>query len=135
MKKKDEQRRAEQAAVRQAQSSPKRGGFAGRGRGNFVQGRGRGGYARGGFSSPARSRNDSPFTSGIRFRFAMKPELMWTKQHEAFLYFDSSLKPRPGQAPGFRVRLPGQQLQVIRVSSSAPLATRISSQDENGADG
>jgi len=119
MKKKDDQRRAEQAAVRQAQSSPKRGGFVGRGRGNFMQGRGRGGYARGGFSSPARSRNDSPFTPGIRLRFAMKPELMWTKQHEAFLYFDSSLKPRPGQVPGFRVRLPGHQLQVIRVSSSA----------------
>jgi len=119
MKKKDEQRRAEQVAVRQAQSSPKRGGFAGRGRGNFMQGRGRGGYARGGFSSPARSRNDSPFTPGIRLRFAMKPELMWTKQHEAFLYFDSTLKPRPGQVPGFRVRLPGHQLQVIRLSSPA----------------
>ena len=125
MKKRDEQRRAEQVAVRQAQSSPKRGGFAGRGRSNFMQGRGRGGYTRG-FPSPARSRTDSPFASGggNRVHFAMKPELMWTKQHEAFLYFDSSLKPRPGQAPGFRVKLPGQELQVIRISSSVSVALR-----------
>ncbi|OBZ80029.1 hypothetical protein A0H81_01418 [Grifola frondosa] len=34
--------------------------------------------------------------------FAMKPERMWTKQHEAFLYFDPALKPRAGQGPGFQ---------------------------------
>ncbi|KAJ3500594.1 hypothetical protein NLJ89_g9727 [Agrocybe chaxingu] len=44
----------------------------------------------------------------------MKPELMWTKQHEAFLYFDTALKPRPGQGPGFRVKIPGHQTQVVR---------------------
>lgn len=125
MKRKDHQRRVEHPAVRQAQASPKRGGFAGRGRGNFVQGRGRGGYTRGGFSSPARSRNDSPFASGDRVRFAMKPELMWTKQREAFLYFDSSLKPRPGQVPGFRIRLPGQQLHIIRASSTASVTREL----------
>ena len=119
MKKKDEQRRAEQAAARQAQSSPKRGGgFASRGRGNFVQGRSRGGYTRG-YSSPGRPRNNSPFIAANRVRFAMKPELMWTKQHEAFLYFDTAMKARPGQGPGFRVRLPGRQSQVIRGPSTS----------------
>jgi hypothetical protein len=44
----------------------------------------------------------------------MKPERMWTKQHDAFLYFDPALKPRPGQGPGFRVQLPGSRMLIIR---------------------
>ncbi|KAJ7126391.1 hypothetical protein C8R43DRAFT_1028816 [Mycena crocata] len=46
--------------------------------------------------------------------FAMKPEHMWTKQHDAFLYFDPALKARPGHPPGLRVRLPGGSPTVIR---------------------
>ncbi|KAF9535125.1 hypothetical protein CPB83DRAFT_231973 [Crepidotus variabilis] len=126
MKKRDEKRRAEQAAVRKAQESPKRG-FAGRGgRGGLVSGRGRGGVLRGGFASPVNGRNNSPFN---RARFAMKPELMWTKQHEAFLYFDPTMKPRPGQGAGFRIRVPGQEdTQVVRApptSASRAVASSL----------
>lgn len=110
MKKRDEQRRADHTAAQQAQSPPKRGGYAARGKGGFI----RGGYIRGGFSSPGRLHDNSPLGTAHRVRFVMKPELMWTKQHEAFLYFDTSLKSRLGQGAGFRVKLPGQQLQVIR---------------------
>ncbi|KAJ7741054.1 hypothetical protein B0H16DRAFT_1757274 [Mycena metata] len=49
-----------------------------------------------------------------RIWYTMKPEYMWTKQHDAFLYFDPALKPRPGQPPGVRVRLPGQPPAVVR---------------------
>ena len=112
MKKKDEHRSADHTAARQAQSPPKRGGYAARGKGGFIPSRGRGGYIRGGFS-PGRLHNNSP-SIAHRVRFIMKPELMWTKQHEAFLYFDTTSKFRPGQGAGFRVKLPGQQPQVIR---------------------
>ena len=44
----------------------------------------------------------------------MKPELMWTKQHEGFLYFDSALKSRQNQGLGLRVKLPGSQPLVIK---------------------
>ncbi|KAJ7228293.1 hypothetical protein GGX14DRAFT_412519 [Mycena pura] len=50
-----------------------------------------------------------------RIWFAMKPELMWTKQHEAFLFFDPALKSRPGQPPGLRVCLPGGTSTVVRL--------------------
>ncbi|KAJ6466713.1 hypothetical protein C8R47DRAFT_1234682 [Mycena vitilis] len=49
-----------------------------------------------------------------RIWFTMKPEHMWTKQHDAFLYFDPALKPRPGQPPGVRVHLPGGPTAVVR---------------------
>ncbi|KAJ7068650.1 hypothetical protein C8F01DRAFT_1247146 [Mycena amicta] len=46
--------------------------------------------------------------------FLMKPELMWTKQHEGFLFFDPALKARPGQPAGLRVRMPGGDPSVVR---------------------
>ncbi|KAJ6515492.1 hypothetical protein C8R45DRAFT_210257 [Mycena sanguinolenta] len=49
-----------------------------------------------------------------RVWFTMKPEHMWTKQHDAFLYFDPALKPRPGQPAGVRVRLPGGAAAIVR---------------------
>lgn len=49
----------------------------------------------------------------------MKPELMWTKQHEGFLFFESALKPRYGQGAGFRVKLPGVRPQVIRATPNS----------------
>jgi hypothetical protein len=113
MKKRDEHRRADHTAARQAQSPPKRGGYAARGKGGFIPSRGLGGYIRGGFS-PGRLHSNSSLNIAHRVRFIMKPELMWTKQHEAFLYFDTTLKSRSGHGAGFRVKLPGQQLQVIR---------------------
>ncbi|KAF9480678.1 hypothetical protein BDN70DRAFT_905618 [Pholiota conissans] len=113
LKRKEEHRRAEYQAARNNQASPKRGGF-GAGRGGFVPGRGRGGFMRGGYASSS-PRNGTQFG---RIRFAMKPELMWTKQHEAFLYFDPALKPRHGQEQGFRVRIPGHPGQVIRATSA-----------------
>ncbi|EJD53974.1 hypothetical protein AURDEDRAFT_157228 [Auricularia subglabra TFB-10046 SS5] len=103
-----------------------RGGFArGGGRGGFTgRGtRGRGGFARGGFphvpttityvNSPAArsvataSSAPSVPLSERRVWFHMKPERSWTKQFDAFLFQDWSLRPRPGQGPGVRVKLPG----------------------------
>jgi hypothetical protein len=131
LKRKEEHRRAEQLAARNAQASPKRGNF-GAGRGAFVAGRGRGGFARGGFATPG-PRNGTQFG---RIRFAMKPELMWTKQHEAFLYFDSTLKPRQGQDQGFRVKIPGHSAQIIRTTPTqreTPQASTSKVPSESGS--
>lgn len=114
MKKRDEQRRADHTVARQALLPQKRGSYAARGQGSFIPGRS--GNVQGGLSSPGRLPNNTTPSTAYRVRFAMKPELMWTKQHEAFLYLDTSLKARSGQGAGFRVKLPGQQLQVIRAS-------------------
>ncbi|KAG5639708.1 hypothetical protein H0H81_005891 [Sphagnurus paluster] len=108
MKQREEQRRA---ARPQQQQQPNQGptNFRG-GRGSFTSGRGgRGGFYRGGYSGR------SPAASG-RFWYAMKPELMWTKQHEGFLYFEvePALKPRQGQGQGILVKLPGKQSKVVR---------------------
>lgn len=117
MKQKEEQRRFAQQPppqLQNPQSARGVGGFRG-GRG-YAPGRGgRGGFPRGGYAgSPTTSRNGSPFGTQKRIWFAMKPELMWTKQHEAFLHFDSAMKPRPGYGPAFRVKVPGSQEQIIR---------------------
>ncbi|KAF8914249.1 hypothetical protein CPB84DRAFT_1758817, partial [Gymnopilus junonius] len=134
LKRKEEQRRAEQSAARNAQPSPKRGGFVG-GRGGFVSGRGRGAFAaRGRFASPTTSHNTSLSTLPGRVRFAMKPELMWTKQHEAFLYFDSTLKPRPGHGPSFRIKIPGHESGIVR-TPSVPRASPQPSTSKVGTDG
>ncbi|CCM00179.1 uncharacterized protein FIBRA_02207 [Fibroporia radiculosa] len=120
MKRRDEKRREvlQQRAQEQDGSQqhvrfgPQRG-FAPRGRGGFFVPRGRGGFVRGGSPIGARA---SPIAHAAAGRpwFAMKPERMWTKQHEGFLYFDPALKPRPGQGPGFRVKLPGSGDHIIR---------------------
>ena len=125
MKQREEQRRATEQAPRQSEASqPSRGtnGFRGRGFGPLRGGRasfGRGGYA----SSPTRSRVRSPFSNPGRVWFAMKPELMWTKQHEGFLYFDSALKSRQSQGPGLRVKLPGNQLFVVKTPPRSHAST------------
>lgn len=104
MKRRDEQRRQRvQDQQQPARFGPQRG-FAFRGRGGFFGGRGRGGWNPGFLG---RGTADRPW-------FAMKPEREWTKHHEAFLYFDPALKPRPGQGPGYRVKLPGGPEHIIR---------------------
>ncbi|PPR04753.1 hypothetical protein CVT24_007133 [Panaeolus cyanescens] len=111
LKRKEEQRRS-QAAARQ-ESASKRGALTGA-RGGFGA-RGRGGFTRGGLLSPG-GRNSLPQN---RIRFIMKPEVMWTKQSETFLFLDPAMKPRHGQGPGFRVRIPGNDGEVVR----APLGS------------
>lgn len=69
--------------------------------------------------SPATARTVPPSVPATRARFLMKPELMWTKQHEAFLYFDSSLTRRPEQGPGVRIKLPGHESAIVRSSLSS----------------
>ncbi|KAJ7498568.1 hypothetical protein FB451DRAFT_1161300 [Mycena latifolia] len=72
----------------------------------------RGGAVRG---APAfRARGAPPGRVPGRTWFVMKPEHMWTKQHDAFLYFDPALKARPGHPPGLRVRLPGGTATIVR---------------------
>ncbi|KAI0340893.1 hypothetical protein BDW22DRAFT_1485845 [Trametopsis cervina] len=114
MKRREDQRRAE------VQSLASQRGAAFRGRGGFVPVRGRGGLARGGHTA-------SPTASNGAFRadshtdvpsqrpwFAMKPEKVWTKHADLFLYTDAALRPRPGQGAGVRVKLPGRPAQVLR---------------------
>ncbi|EIW76349.1 hypothetical protein CONPUDRAFT_168907 [Coniophora puteana RWD-64-598 SS2] len=130
LKKRDDKRRVLQQQQQQERESqrgsprPTRGLGPFRGRG-VVTGRGRGGFARGGFvSSPTpSSRPDASAMSG-RIWYAMKPERVWTKQHEAFLYFDAALKPRPGQGAGFAVRLPSRDATVIRAPPIVPSSSK-----------
>ncbi|KAK7676874.1 hypothetical protein QCA50_020130 [Cerrena zonata] len=125
MKKKEERRRAdfqqradserrERSESRHQQGSPhpsnsSQRGFPFRGRGGFA---GRGGFIRGGGVASPRGR---PFVLPPgRVWYTMKPEKPFTQQHDSFLYFDPALKPRPGQGPGLRIKLPGGNPQVIR---------------------
>ncbi|KAI0722701.1 hypothetical protein C8Q76DRAFT_588824, partial [Earliella scabrosa] len=116
MKKRDERRRALQEQQQQGGPGPQRGfGFRGRG---FVPARGRGGFGgRGGSFSPTAPTAPRPVSSNIsmgdRVWYAQKPERMWTKQHDIFLYSDVATKPRPGVAPGVRVKLPGGKTPLI----------------------
>lgn len=116
MRRKEDHRRATEEAPRQPRASqPVRGtnGFRARGFGSLRGGRGS--FGRGGYTpSPNRSHAHSPFSNPGRVWFAMKPELMWTKQHEGFLYFDSALKSRQNHGLGLRVKLPGSQATVIK---------------------
>ncbi|KDQ64433.1 hypothetical protein JAAARDRAFT_64290 [Jaapia argillacea MUCL 33604] len=120
MRRRDEQRRSRE-------QQQQRGAPFFRGRGGFVA-RGRGGFARGFAPSPTKSRHNLPpvAASSDRPWFAMKPEQMWTKKHEAFLYVDPGLKPRAGVGQGFRIRLPGKTTAMARApprTSSASTST------------
>ncbi|KAH0587919.1 hypothetical protein J132_00351 [Termitomyces sp. J132] len=107
MKKREELRKAAQA---QTQRPPESATFHGRG---FVPGRGgRRGFGRGGYvNASGRLSADS-----TRIWFVQKPDKMWTKQHEGYLYLDPALRPTPGQGPGIIVKLPGnKEVKVVRI--------------------
>ncbi|KIJ69770.1 hypothetical protein HYDPIDRAFT_22934 [Hydnomerulius pinastri MD-312] len=137
MKKRDEKRRE---VTQQQVARPTRGFVPVRGRGGLIAGRGRGMVRGGGFApSPTRAAFVPP-TSTVPGRtwYAMKPERVWTKQHEAFLYFDSALKPRPGVGPGYRVKLSSSEAQVVRGPVRAlepPAEVSSSSQPPASEDG
>ncbi|EMD40438.1 hypothetical protein CERSUDRAFT_80109 [Gelatoporia subvermispora B] len=128
LKRREEQRRAQREQERQQQQTPPHGsfqrGFGFRGRGTFVP-RGRG-FGRGGTPPPTGFRPAPPFAPTNRPWYAMKPERVWTKQHDAFLYFDVALKPRPGMGQGYRVKLPGKEEEVVRTQphSHVPSASK-----------
>ncbi|KAI0030884.1 hypothetical protein K488DRAFT_71830 [Vararia minispora EC-137] len=87
-----------------------RGGFFGRGRG-----RGRGGFsprARPEFTTTTGT-GTGTMTATSRVWYAHKPERVWTKHHEGFLYSDAALKPRAGVGPGFRIKLSGGQPAAV----------------------
>ncbi|KAH9943210.1 uncharacterized protein BXZ73DRAFT_40337 [Epithele typhae] len=131
MKRRDERRRTlqEQHSQQPPHPAPQRGfGFRGRG---FVSARGRGGFARGGGVSPGTSQQplSSAVSMGDRVWYAQKPDKMWTKQHDIFLYSDAATKPRPGVGPGVRVKLPGGRAPHIVRLPPRPNA-RISDQSE-----
>ena len=60
-----------------------------------------------------------PMTSRVRAEllgepwFSMKPERIWTKQFEGYLYSDPALKPKLGRPAGIRVTLPGKEAKVV----------------------
>lgn len=133
MKARDEQRRVQE---RQDAGSGSGSGSRTPFRGGFVPRGGRGGFAdrpRGAFSpTSGRGRGRGmPFTMHIRSHsehvwFAMKPERIWTKQFEGFLYFEPALKAKPGRGAGFRVHLPGKGADIIRSPISVTQRERAS---------
>lgn len=136
-----EEMRLKEETRRSAPQQPFRGaaGLRGGRGGAFIPGaRGRGGFAaaRGGFMpSPARSNNSLPSaTTTGRTWFAMKPERVWTKQHDGFLHLDQALKPRPGQGQGIQVKLPGATGHVVRLPPGSVGTSKASSSSIVGAD-
>jgi hypothetical protein len=118
LKRREEQRlqRQDQSQGPNPNSRTSRVAFTPRGRG----------FGRGRFSPRpgTTSSADSPSSMTSRTWFLIKPERPWTKHHELFLYSDSSQRPRPGQGPTYRVKLPGARSEVVVASaqSSAPRA-------------
>lgn len=119
MKKKEENRRPvhNQPSVRGA------GGFRG-GRGTFTPGPRAGGGPRSG-PSPMRPNSGRPLTQG-RTWFTMKPECVWTKQHDSYLHLNPAVKPRAGQGQSIQVKLPGATGQTVRVSTGPVRALKSS---------
>ncbi|KAI0660742.1 hypothetical protein C8Q70DRAFT_972067 [Cubamyces menziesii] len=116
MKRRDEQRRAQQE---RQQNGPARGfGFRGRG---FVPARGRGSFGRGGTSSPASSRHStSNIAMGDRVWYAQKPEKVWTRNPDPILYNDIPPKSRLETDPPVRVKLPGaKRSSIVKLPSQA----------------
>jgi hypothetical protein len=79
----------------------------------------------------------APSVKPGRVWFYKKPEHMWTKQAESFLYFDPYSKPRPGNPASVRVKLPSQKTPVrvpIRPSTSKLSDPLPSSPTANSSD-
>lgn len=127
MKRREEQRRDEQRRSQTSrQSTSSQRGTALRGRGAFAA-RARAGFSRGGgisATSRAGPRADPSDPTSIPVWYAQKPEKMWTKHADNFLYFEQATRPRPGESSAIRVRLPGQnESQVVRQKKILPKAT------------
>jgi hypothetical protein len=138
MKRKEEQRRTHVQPQAQPQP-PVSHGTSLRGRGGFTHARGRGGITREGRATPSMDANDAGrheahnAASSRRIWFAMKPEKMWTKNADTFLYMDSSQRARSGQGGNVRIKLPGAP-QVYRAYKQAPKATFVpSTPDQTGS--
>ncbi|PCH40829.1 hypothetical protein WOLCODRAFT_143244 [Wolfiporia cocos MD-104 SS10] len=124
MKRRDERRREQreqQPRTEEQQHNQEQSGRFGpqrgtsfRGRGTYVA-RGRGGFIRS--ATPTSHSAGRPW-------YAMRPERVWTKHHEMFLYLDPSMKPRPGQGPAYRVKLPGGTDHIVRVPPRSHAAPR-----------
>ncbi|KAH8830282.1 hypothetical protein DL96DRAFT_1592289 [Flagelloscypha sp. PMI_526] len=74
-----------------------------------------GGFARGGALPFAPARFRSPLTAADRPWFAMKPEQMWTKQSDGFLFYDNSSRWNPGQVVTVRVKLGDQPAKTAQI--------------------
>ncbi|KAF8655346.1 hypothetical protein AX16_003119 [Volvariella volvacea WC 439] len=105
-KRSEERKREQQDQQQQTQSPQSPANTPSRGGAPFA--RGRGGLTRG--SHHGRPRHGSPLAQPGRVWFVMKPELMWTKQHEGFLHHEH---PKNRQAPSYRVKLPGKSAEVV----------------------
>ena len=118
LKRREEQRSQRQDQTQGSNSNSRgvRGGFGPRGRG----------LGRGRFSPhPGATRStDSPTSMSPRTWFLIKPERPWTKHHELFLYSDPSQRPRPGQGPAYRVKLPGTSSAAVVQSPAQPSPPR-----------
>jgi hypothetical protein len=110
-------RRDEQRSQRQDQSR----GSSGNGRGSRVGFAARGqGLGRGRFSPRPGIPRSTGSPSSMAPHAWFKPELPWTKHHELFLYSDSSLRPRSGQGPAYRIKLSGTRAEIVQTSAQPP---------------
>ncbi|KAG7097339.1 hypothetical protein E1B28_004696 [Marasmius oreades] len=129
MKRNDERQHAQNQPQTQLQS-PRGGAPRGRG-GVTLRGRSRGGF------HPFRTQS---LSGGPRTWFAMKPERMWTKQSDMFLYLDPSSKPRPGHTGIVRVKLPGKNSRSTKhpikepTTMTSPKPAVTSTTSINGSD-
>ncbi|KXN92349.1 hypothetical protein AN958_08580 [Leucoagaricus sp. SymC.cos] len=117
MKRKEEQR-SEFLSQRQANMGV-HGAARGRGGVPTIRG-GRGGLPRGGFVNSG-NRSSAAAKAG-RIWYTMKPEHMWTKQSEKFLFFEPKHR---ASGPAYRIHLPGSRSQLIKPppSPTYPLVT------------
>ncbi|KIP12895.1 hypothetical protein PHLGIDRAFT_138691 [Phlebiopsis gigantea 11061_1 CR5-6] len=142
MRRREDQRREDQRHSQPSrQSTNSQRGFTPRGRGGFSA-RGRGGFARGGgvASSTGGHPRANLRPSSAPVWYIMKPEKVWTKHADNFLYFEPILRPRPGEAPGIRIKLPGYTAgQLVRQrrphpktdsQSHAPLSSELVDDEE-----
>ncbi|KAI0686004.1 hypothetical protein BC835DRAFT_1408672 [Cytidiella melzeri] len=131
MKRREEHRRPQVQAPPQSPASQRGNAF--RGRGTFGSGRGRGGTAPSGRpASPVKSTSalhpqshSEPSTK--RPWFAMKPEKMWTKNADTFLYMEAAPRLRQRQSGVVRIKLPGRTAQVLRPQKPAHFAESATS--------
>ena len=118
MKRREDQRREEQRRSQVSrQSINSQRGAATRGRGGFAV-RGRGSFSRGNTIPSAGGQPRAGLRTDLSSNavwYTMKPEKVWTKRADNFLYSESALRSRAAETQSIHIKLPGHEgRQVVR---------------------